>query len=76
MIVPLDVLDTIRQMAAAFEEAPQHVADNCNATACEIYDQYFAENRTVGEFLCVLVYLLYKASAELQRVKDRTKLVQ
>ena len=76
MAVQLDIIGTIKEMSAAFAEAPQGVADDCNAIAAEIYDEYFAENRTVGEFMCVMVYLIYKASAELQRVKDRTKLVQ
>ena len=71
MIVQLDVVDTIREMGNAFAEAPQHVTDDCNALAAEIYDEYFAEKRQVGEFLCVLVYLLYKASAEVRRVKDK-----
>ena len=76
MAARLDIVGTIKQMSAAFEAAPQNVADDCNAIAAEIYDEYFAENRTVGEFMCVMVYLIYKASAELQRVKDKTKLVQ
>ena len=71
MIVRLDLIATIREMSEAFAETPQHVADDCNAIALEIYDEYFAENRTVGEFLCVMVYLLYKASAEIRRVKDK-----
>ena len=71
MTALLDITDTIKQMSTAFELAPQNVADDCNAIAAEIYDEYFAEHVTVGEFLCVMVYLLYKASAELQRVKDK-----
>ena len=68
MVALLDIAGTIKHMRAAMEVAPQNVVDDCHAVAAEIYDEYFAEHMTVGEFLCVMVYLLYKADEQLQRV--------
>lgn len=70
MRLRLDVEQTLREMGEAFEVAPPDVAENCDQVAGEIYEEYFAGRVSVGEFLCVLVFLLYRAANEIAWARE------
>lgn len=57
-------------MGEAFEHAPPDVETNSSDVADEIYEEYFAGRVSVGEFLCVLVFLLYKAANEIAWARE------
>lgn len=70
MRVAVDVEETLRDMDRAFKVAPPDVAHNCQHMAGEIYEEYFAGRRSVGEFLCTLMFLLHKAANEIAWARE------
>lgn len=65
-----DVEQTLREMGQAFEHAPPDVAVSCDHMAGEIYEEYFAGRVSVGEFLCTLMFLLYRAANEIAWARE------